>query len=548
MNIIKYFLIVALLIFVTDIRANKKIVKAIEKGNLSEVQAYFEGGNNVNLTIKKKYSYLYYAIKFQQEDICYLLLKEGADPNLIIKKKALLFWAFEVSNIRIARYLIEFGADVNYQDYKKNTALITAAKEANFFFTKMLIERGANPFLINKRKKIAYDYIDYLDNNYTIKRYLKSIHNQITDNPKSANYTDGPYFYWESETEGFLTYYKRLGEQKIVRLYEKTLKFDEKAVWMKGLDWDEKEYFVSRKFKSGSSIIKTDGGVFAMGDIHGNFDGLIQLLINNGIIDDDHNWQFDNGHFVILGDFFDRGAKVTEVLWFLRNLQQQAQENGGDVHVLLGNHELMTMTGDHRYLNPKYRYISQYLNKYYFELFDDNSELGLWLRSLNSIIKINDCLFTHAGISPEFEANKYSLDTINISVRDYLNGKTERVLGSKINNIINGSGPYWYRGYQNPWKLSDELTQDFITNYMNSLNVKHIIIGHNEQQKIVRTLNGRLLSIDVNMGLDGKNAQGLLIENGKMYRCNSYGNKELLNEDDKNPLHSEVSIENYNLN
>lgn len=544
MNNIKYILIITLLIIVTDIRANKKIIKAIEIGNLSEVQAYFDGGNDVNIAIKRKYSYLYYAIKFQQEDICYLLLKEGANPNLIVKRKSLLFWSFEFNNIRIARYLIEFGADVNYQDKKKNTALIMVAKEAQFYFAKMLIERGANPLLKNKKKKIAFDYIDYLDDNYTIKRYFKSIHNQIKNNPKSANYTDGPYFYWESENEGFLTYYKRLGEKKIVQLYEKTLKFDGTAVWMRGVQWDEKEYFVSRNFNSGNSNIKTDGRVFAMGDIHGNFDGLMQLLINNGIIDDKHNWQFDKGHFVILGDFFDRGKKVTEVLWFLRNLQQQAQEQGGNVHVLLGNHELMTLTGDHRYLNSKYIYISQYLHKYYFELFDENSELGLWLRSLNTIIKINDCLFTHAGISPEFEANKYSLDTINISVRDYLNGKTERVLGSNINNIMKGSGPYWYRGYQNPWKLSDELTQDFITNYMTSLNVKHIVIGHNEQQKVVRTLNGRLLSIDVNMGIDGKNAQGLLIENGKMYRCNSYGNKEPLNEDDKNPLHSEVSIEN----
>lgn len=533
MRCIRYILILIFLVITSVGFANKEIVKAIESGNMDKVQMYFDAGNDVNASVKKRFSFLYYAIKSQQEDMCYLLLKEGADPNHIVKKKPPLFWALEFGNIRIARYLIEFGADINYQDRKNNTVLIKAVKDAQFLFTLRLIERGANPLLKDKRKKIAYDYMEYLDDKSVIKTYMKSILDQLKNSPTSYDYTDGPYFFWESENEGFLTYYKRFGSEKKVVQYEKTIKFNGNPIWVKGLNWDQNSYYISKNFIPTNSTIKTDGKVFAMGDIHGNLDGLIPLLINNGIIDKDRNWIFGNGHFVVLGDFFDRGTKVTETLWFLRNLQQKAQLKRGNVHVLLGNHELMTMEGDHRYLHSRYIYISQFIHKYYFELFDEKSELGLWLRSLNSMIKINDYLFSHAGISPEFAALNYTLDTINVTVRKYINGEIERTLESKINNIVKGEGPFWYRGYSNPWELAPELTEEFIDTLMNSFDIKYLVIGHNEQKQVTRTLNGRLLSIDVDMGTDGKNAQGLLIENSKMYRCYYDGRKELLEVDDE---------------
>ncbi|MBK8669693.1 MAG: hypothetical protein IPN89_09590 [Saprospiraceae bacterium] len=39
-------------------------------------------------------------------------------------------------------------------------------------------------------------------------------------------------------------------------------------------------------------------------------------------------------------------------------LEKQAAVAGGKVHVMLGNHELMTLNNDLRYLNVKYSYTS----------------------------------------------------------------------------------------------------------------------------------------------------------------------------------------------
>jgi len=87
------------------------------------------------------------------------------------------------------------------------------------------------------------------------------------------------------------------------------------------------------------------------------------------------------------------------------------------VHLLLGNHEIMALTGDHRYLNDKYNYFTQYTRVYYYQLYEKNTILGRWLRSQNIIVRINDDLFMHAGVSPEFAAYDYSYADINLRFR-----------------------------------------------------------------------------------------------------------------------------------
>ena len=516
--------------------ANKDFVKAVKKGDNEAVSTFLKDGSDPNKLIKDKFSLLYYAILADQTEVAYLLLQAGANPNQIVRNKPPLWWAVEMDNERLIRYLLEYGADVNYQDSKQSTALIKAVKEAKFQITMILIERGANPLLKDQKGKVAVDYISYLEDKYAIKSYMNSIHHQLKNSLDSEDYTDGPYLFWESPEEAFLTYFNRLGKERRVVRSEKTVKFNGNAKWVKGIAPDHNSYYVRGDYSAKGSTFTSDAPVFAIGDIHGNLVGLKRLLNNNKIINDKDEWTFGKGSLVVLGDFFDRGHQVTETVWFLHDLQVKAESNGGMVHVLLGNHELMTMEGDHRYLNPRYIYVSQYMHKYHYLFYDESSEMGRWLRSLNSAIKINNVLYTHAGISPQFDTLNYPLDTINEHVRMYIDGKIIRKLGSKINMIVDGNGPFWYRGYMDPWHLAEEITPGFIDSLLMKNEVDHLVIGHNEQRKIVRTYNGVLLSIDVKMGENGKNAQGLLIQNGRMYRCFVDGRKEELLEDDPIPI------------
>jgi len=133
--------------------------------------------------------------------------------------------------------------------------------------------------------------------------------------------------------------------------------------------------------------------VAIMSDIHGQYDASRKLLLNAGVMNEDHEWTYGTGHLVIVGDIFDRGPQVNETLWMIYHLQQQATAAGGYVHYLLGNHETMILSGDVRYLNKRYLNTTALLTTPYRELYGKDTYLGRWLRSLPLTIRINDMVF-----------------------------------------------------------------------------------------------------------------------------------------------------------
>jgi hypothetical protein len=121
--------------------------------------------------------------------------------------------------------------------------------------------------------------------------------------------------------------------------------------------------------------------IFAVSDIHGEYEALVGLLANAGVIDEEQHWNWGDGHLVVLGDIFDRGDRVTECLWLIHALELEAEEAGGRVHYTLGNHEVMVLQGDLRYVNAKYlEGIVQETGIDYQDLFGPAMEFGRWLR------------------------------------------------------------------------------------------------------------------------------------------------------------------------
>ena len=51
-----------------------------------------------------------------------------------------------------------------------------------------------------------------------------------------------------------------------------------------------------------------------------------------------------------VGDLTDRGDNEIEIVFLFRQLTQEAKEEGGAVYVLHGNHEIMNVMGDFRYV------------------------------------------------------------------------------------------------------------------------------------------------------------------------------------------------------
>ena len=92
--------------------------------------------------------------------------------------------------------------------------------------------------------------------------------------------------------------------------------------------------------------------VVAVSDIHGAHDAFVQILERAAVIDGQAAWVGGATHLVIVGDVLDRGADSRRSLDLIMRLETEAPAAGGRVHLLLGNHEVMNMTGDLRYVAP----------------------------------------------------------------------------------------------------------------------------------------------------------------------------------------------------
>ena len=280
-----------------------------------------------------------------------------------------------------------------------------------------------------------------------------------------------------------------------------------------------------------SSEFASTDKIFALSDMEGDFSSFRKLLQAAGVIDNNFNWTFGTGHLVLVGDFLDRGSQVTEVLWLIYSLEQKAKAAGGYVHYILGNHEIMNMSNDLRYVNSKYFHDVKLMHINYEKLYEKNSEIGRWLRTKNVIEKIGNLVFLHGGISEELNSLDLSIARINKLARPYYDMSNEESTDQTMNTILSGKvGPFWYRGY---YKNNDKVTPEEMNNILSKFSVTHIITGHTiAADTISAWYEGKVIDLDVH---DNRAIpEALLIEGNKFYRIGPSGQKILLLSDAAN--------------
>jgi len=261
--------------------------------------------------------------------------------------------------------------------------------------------------------------------------------------------------------------------------------------------------------------------VAAISDVHGQFELMLKLLQGNGIINQDWQWTFGTGHLVIAGDVLDRGPKVTEALWLLYALEAQAKAAGGAVHLLLGNHETMTMAGDVRYLNKKYVTVAQHLNTSYPQMLDNSSVLGRWLRSKPVIIQVNDTLFMHGGLHPDHQNLNMSLQQVNEKYRQTLGLSKAQVKTDSVLDWLYGSmGPLWYRGYFS----APQLPVEDLNKVLQQLKVERIVVGHTTMNGVYSHYQGKVISIDSGIK-GGVKGEMLFWDKGQLSKAGADGQK-----------------------
>ena len=266
--------------------------------------------------------------------------------------------------------------------------------------------------------------------------------------------------------------------------------------------------------------------IIAVGDIHGDYDNFVKILKSAGLIDDMLKWSGGKCNLVQTGDLLDRGDYAKDIMDLLKRLQKEAIEAGGRVHILLGNHEEMNITGivfrHPEYVSPKQfasflpedfrvRMENEFRQQWqnfsetetnsdlslldsYFEtkwkgLMEDkkiqhmyvnsfNDDYGRWLLDQNVVIKINDIIFSHGGISEKYSS--WPLQKINDVMREELNVYRlayKRGIRPQIRREIlyMPDSPLWNRDFA----LKDERSYGKVVDkILKNLNAKSMVIAH----------------------------------------------------------------------
>jgi hypothetical protein len=246
--------------------------------------------------------------------------------------------------------------------------------------------------------------------------------------------------------------------------------------------------------------------IVAFGDVHGDLEATRSALRLAGAIDIDDRWIGGELIIVQTGDQLDRGDEEQAILDLFEELRVEAAAAGGAYYALLGNHELMNVSGDLRYVTKggfkdfedalKYDVDDPRLGGFEpherarMAAFLPGGPYALLLAQRKLILLLEDNVFVHGGVLPGHVA--YGIDRINREAKDWLEGEIERPM------ILDGSdSPQWTRLYsQEP----DSLACETLFKVLESVGARRMVMGHTIQADgIASACEGRAWRVDVGM-------------------------------------------------
>jgi hypothetical protein len=302
--------------------------------------------------------------------------------------------------------------------------------------------------------------------------------------------------------------------------------------------------------------------VVAFADVHGAYDELLSLLRAQGLVDEALRWSGADTHLVSLGDLLDRGPSSRQVLELLMRLEVEARAEGGAVHVVLGNHEVMNITGDLRYVSAaeyaafagvdddalreaawrqrlerepgaqRAAFDARYPAGWFAhrQAFSPAGRYGAWLLSKPFVLVVNDTAFAHGGLPPRVAA--LGLDEINRALHrelaDYL--RAWQALGASLPDadaiefqerpdavaaaglaepstplralddasVFTTEGPAWFRGQA----LCPAFTEAAnLEAALAKLGAARVVVGHSvtPTRRVTSRFEGRVILLDTGM-------------------------------------------------
>ncbi len=308
------------------------------------------------------------------------------------------------------------------------------------------------------------------------------------------------------------------------------------------------------------------GRIVAVGDLHGNYGGFRKILLDTGLIDRRGHWKAKDTHLVQLGDILGRGGEPGKIFKLLRRLEVEAPGYNSRVHVLLGNHEAMSMSGLLIYNTlEEFQDLAEQEFTDPLETIHGSSngrdaaspvrtqsipsrdwspvpdaktdkrmdmlgcrefraslspwgKVGKWLATHDSAVVLNGSLFVHGGLNQAHGCQP--LDDLNRQVRLELNRFLPPDAGKDLTHMKDG--PQWNREFtlRPNEKKGRELDQVLDYHHCQRMVVGHTptsCIKPSQGGRIVPLYDEKLLCIDTGIGKSyGENLSALTIENGSV--------------------------------
>lgn len=251
--------------------------------------------------------------------------------------------------------------------------------------------------------------------------------------------------------------------------------------------------------------------VVAIGDVHGDLAATRTALRIAGAIDDKDRWIGGKLVLVQTGDELDRGDDEQAIVDLFDRLAAEARAAGGAVYALNGNHEVMNVQLDFRYVTEGG-----------FKDFEDAPGVdiaalrhtsvpprarariaaflpgGPYARKLaerDVIITVGDTVFVHGGLLPSHV--RYGVARINREVRAWMEGKTT----SPPAVIAAEDSPVWARLYSSdPPPEPGSSACEALDQVLAAMEAKRMVVGHTIQRNGITSACGeKVWRIDVGM-------------------------------------------------
>ncbi|MGC4070459.1 MAG: metallophosphoesterase [Polyangiaceae bacterium] len=250
---------------------------------------------------------------------------------------------------------------------------------------------------------------------------------------------------------------------------------------------------------------KVPGRIVAVGDLHGDLKAAIGAFKLAKVLDATRKWIGGNSVVVQTGDVLDRGDEERALLEWLNKVAERAHALGGELLRLNGNHEVMNVGGNLRYVSasgfsdfaaeltspvpPALASVPERARGRMMAFLPG----GSWAKRLSQfpvVLIVNDTVFAHGGVRPSHV--DYGIDRMNAEIAAWMKGD------AALPQALSGDdSPFWIRDYGDDVSEASCTALDVV---LKRLSATRLVVGHTPQKHgISFACGGKVARIDVGL-------------------------------------------------